>query len=593
MTNDHRPDEQRSQTHDHELETTMITRSHALDGSVTEFHIAHAGLPCTIWHRGGPTHVLHADSPMPAWLNVNTGGYFVPVFRNENPANLHRDPQTQWHHITGVNAGDFHIAAECPQVLRTGDDRPPVSHMLTADAELPTGRNEWGFAADGYDANGYDADGYDADGYDADGYDSSGYDADGDPRPGSLDAGDLDLDELWSDFHGGGSARWNAYSRQSGFRQHLRELVSDPDEIDSLAFCDNCGDPGWDEDMPSTQGGDVHLCGSCWDDWMTCDSCDDRYPSEDITETLSGSDVCDSCRGNYYSFCEDCDGWYHDDSSYDHEHSSGDGCCESPQTAFAIRNDGDEPLANDTRITITLPVGTISGEGMTAIARYLRDQGHYDVSYDLDQIGDQWQTRAGNFTKRLSRHAHVAHQSKLTPETLSQVGCIARDHSTAVSVAIEVSRELNQDAGYWYHEDSCYWGSYSESRCALKTNGAFGLRSLDSDGDATGRAWVMPLRRDESGHMRPTFDTMTPDAFVVFNGYGDLSGYAAPRIVAHMAGWTYRKIDFNVDPMYINAAGGYLVAPEDIAAPYTDGSLYLSVRQHSSLFETERVLVNA
>jgi hypothetical protein len=98
----------------------------------------------------------------------------------------------------------------------------------------------------------------------------------------------------------------------------------------------------------------------------------------------------------------------------------------------------------------------------------------------------------------------------------------------------------------------------------------------------------MPLRQDENDELAPTFETQTPDAFVVFNGYGDLSGYTAPRIVAHMAGMTYRKVGFDCDPMYINA-GGYIVAPEEIAKKYTDGSLSLSVQQHARLFDREQL----
>jgi len=350
--------------------------------------------------------------------------------------------------------------------------------------------------------------------------------------------------------------------------------------------------------MSSAQDGSVSICGSCWDDWATCASCEERYPAGDLTETLSGSDICDSCRDNCYSYCKECEGWYHDENSSDHSHNDGYGCCTSPQLKFAVRNDGCEPLANDTRITVTLPAGTISAEGLAAIRNYLlcqrhRENGEYlhqytNLAYDLDKLGDQWQTRTGNFTRRLSRHAYQDHQIKVTQDVMSQVGVIARDHSTQVSVAIEVTRDLNMGASEFYHEDSCWWGSYGESRCALKTNGGLGLRSFDGYGNVSGRAWVLPLRRDERGKLVPTFDTMTPDAFVVFNGYGDLSGYAAPRILAHMAGWTYRKIGFSAEPMYVNA-GGYLVAPEDIAEQYTDGSLDLDISQHSNLFERELI----
>jgi hypothetical protein len=400
-----------------------------------------------------------------------------------------------------------------------------------------------GFDQYGYDRNGidrygqshcdrfgYDVKGYNRYGYNRDGYNEDGYNEDGYDAEGYNEYGDGDQ------------------------------------------YCEDC---------------DTAPC-----ECATCDYCEERTTSR-TTTTLSGSEVCNSCLGDNYSYCEDCDGYYHDDDVNDHDHSD-DGCCESPQLNFTIRNDGCEPLANDTRTTITLPAGTISDEGIDQIKLYLHRQGERNLAYDLDKLGDKWQTREGNYAKRLSRHAYKTHQVKLTQDIMSQVGCIARDHSTQVSSEIDVTRDLNQSAEYFYHEDSCWWGGYSESRCALKTNGGFGLRSF-SGHSTSGRAWVMPMRLTENGQLTPTFNTMTPDAFVVFNGYGDLSGYAAPRILAHMAGWTYRKISFSCAPMYVNSSGGYLVAPENIADKYTDGSLNLSVTQHAHLFETEKEkeLVNA
>lgn len=603
----------------------MITYADAL--TVEHFHIRHASLPCTVWDRADVTRVYGSDGL----------GFMIPIaIMTENGR--------QFDSITGVNAVSFHTPAMCPHARAGKDGEPPVAgnsgqpeQLVLAGGLGADGYDVFGFDADGYDRKGYDKDGYDRKGYDEDGYDvfgynvfgynafgfdadgynregynregfdsggynRDGYDADdkdryGNARPGSLDAVDLDLAELWADF------RYSRFSsrRQADFREHLRELVSDPGEIDDLGFCGNCGEPGWGEDLNSARGGELSICESCYDDWSDCARCDSRYPDDDLTEVLSGSSICDSCREYTYLYCDDCAGWYHDDDAGEHEHEHDDddddsGCCESPQPEFEIRNDGCEPLANDTRATITLPAGTISSEGLKAIRDYLLNQAYsvdrlQYVAYDLDTLGNQWQTRTGNYAKRLSRHAHTTHHVRLTPENMSQVGCIARDHSTAVAVAIEVTRELNMSAGDFYNDGSCWWNSYRESRCALKTNGGFGLRSFTGD-SVSGRAWVLPLRLDERGRLAPTFDTVTPAAFVVFNGYGDLSGYAAPRIVAHMAGWTYRKIDFFCSPMYVNA-GGYLIAPEEIAAPYTDGSLRLSVNQHSSLFESERELANA
>jgi hypothetical protein len=90
----------------------------------------------------------------------------------------------------------------------------------------------------------------------------------------------------------------------------------------------------------------------------------------------------------------------------------------------------------------------------------------------------------------------------------------------------------------------------------------------------------------------PTFDTMRAHAFMVFNGYGNLSGYAPARILAHMAGMTYRKVTFtrSMDngEMYVNGDAGYLVAAEELAEKYTDGRIHMSFAQHADLYETER-----
>jgi hypothetical protein len=55
-----------------------------------------------------------------------------------------------------------------------------------------------------------------------------------------------------------------------------------------------------------------------------------------------------------------------------------------------------------------------------------------------------------------------------------------------------------------------------------------------------------------------------------------------------MAGLTYRKIGLGDATMYVNSDAGYLVAPEDIAAEFTDGHLSLNCDQHSNLYAKEQ-----
>jgi hypothetical protein len=449
-----------------------------------------------------------------------------------------------------------------------------------------------------------EADGYGGDGYDADGNDRNGYDRDGNPK--SVPVSDLNLTELWGTFTSQ-STFTPGKANMDAFLAYLREITREPEYIGEVVFCTLCGDPAWHDETSRARGApDAVLCQPCADDCDSCDRCAELYPPDELSDTLDSRTVCENCRDENYTWCEECEGHYPDVDSDEHDHEEENdmsGCCESPQLKFKIRNDGCEPLANDKRATVTLPTGIISAEGLSQIRTYLRIQaneqndyasrvGLTELSYDLlEHLGDEWQTRTGNFTKRMSRHAYKAYGLKLSPEILSQVGCIARDNcGNQNSYDIEVTRDLNLSAAAFYHEDSCWWGGYSESRCALKTNGGFGMRTFDRYGDiAFGRAWVMPLKLSASGHLEPTFNTETPDAFIVFNGYGDLAGYNAPRIVGHMAGWTYRKIGFDASPMYINA-GGYLVAPEEIAKKYDGESNYLTLRlsQHSDLYYRER-----
>jgi len=380
-------------------------------------------------------------------------------------------------------------------------------------------------------------------------------------------------------------------------------------EDDPREYCDECEiyHDSAEDDCPRY----VIECGDCdteharEDDCPRefCDDCDDYHDRDRWGNAECPGWYCEDC-GDYHEYGEDCPEPYCDDCGG--HHAPGDceadcDCgCESPRPVFAIRNDGELPLANDTRAAIALPADEISDVGLREIREYLLGIYHSDSDLNADfyylafafgnALGCKWQTKQGNYTKRLSRFAYQTYGGlKLTPEVMSQVGCIARDHSRAISFDIEVTRNLNMSAADFYHEDSCWFGSgsYAVSRCALKTNGGFGLRSF-AGYSVTGRTWVMPLRLADGG-LVPTFDTETPDAFVVFNGYGDLAGYAPARIMAAMAGWTYKKIDFVCNPMYINA-GGYLIAPEQIIQDTSD--LNLSVDQHAA-YTDEREFANA
>jgi hypothetical protein len=423
-------------------------------------------------------------------------------------------------------------------------------------------------------------------------------------RPhGTLVKYDLDddvLDHFWSNVWTG--PRYD----HRGFLDMLADHLTEREDVDRVAFCDGGGEP-FDTDVEGyALANGNQVCDHHRDEYWECEDCNELYSS---TTTINDSrEVCDGCLDNNYARCDECDEYYHLDNGCEGEHDYG--CdCESAHLDFTMRNDGEGPLAQDTRVKISLPAGVLSEEGIGEIARLLRthsnglytDWGNTEqmtargdwhaLSYRLEEIGPEWQTTRGNYTKRLSRFAHKEYKITLPADVLSSVGNIGRNHSNGSELSVEITRNLNLSAEDFYHEDSCWWQSYSESRCALKTNGGIGMRTFGKRfgcDEVTGRAWVMPLRKTVNGDLTPTYDSMGADAFVIFNGYGELSGYSAARIVAHMAGMTYRKIRFGCDPMYVNNGVGYLVAPEDIAKDYTDGSLHIQVDQHSNLHVRER-----
>jgi hypothetical protein len=387
------------------------------------------------------------------------------------------------------------------------------------------------------------------------------------------------------------------YSTTRGsFQSFIDEHTTNSED---LGWCANCYDPVVEGDENTVEHEDHFYCDTCWAGFYQCNDCEivcirDYFDVDDNV-------VCRSCY-DAYSYCEDCDVYYHSDNASEHDHPS-DCDCESPAQKFNIRNNT-EIVANDTRFEITLPSGVIDDEGIAAICSYLNEL-YYEL-YRKDQdnaytnlqarslvittLDPQWQTKTGNFTKRLSRELHKKYSKKLPKEVLSEIGNIARQHTnTTATYSIEATRQLNLDASEFFHSESCWWQSYYASRCTLKSNGGFGIRTFDEYGDVSGRAWVMPMKKDANDYLNPTSNAEDPDAFVVFNGYGELSGYTGARIMSQLSGMTYRKTSFYVSGMYVNDDSGYIIAPEDLAEKIykRHNGIEINTTAHSNLYIQE------
>lgn len=349
-------------------------------------------------------------------------------------------------------------------------------------------------------------------------------------------------------------------------------LVSGSD----CGVCGDCHEPRWADDLATTPYGPV--CEPCLDSYYRCDRCEDHVHADDTCSV--GDDIaCEHCANNHSSYCEDCDCSYWDNESDYHDHEE-EGCeCEAPRQHFTFPANGAGTVDNDERLAVELAAGVISEEGVRVIHRAVVDSlttgevPGWTIGAAILELDPTWQKKDGNYTRRLSKALHKL-GVKVPATLLSEVGNLARQHtSDSATFQVEFTRDLNLSASAFGHEDSCWWQSYYSSRCALKQWGGIGFRSYGSEddysNDPSGRVWVQPLGAD----MLPTADATGAHAYVVYNGYGDLSGYAAARIVAYLTGKTYRKVSLHLGDQYVNSKTGYLVAGEATCNAHDDISI--------------------
>jgi hypothetical protein len=291
------------------------------------------------------------------------------------------------------------------------------------------------------------------------------------------------FDDLISDLH----TTWSQFvistpgraPDPNAFLALLRDMTTEPVYVDEeIRWCDDCEQPHHQDELYYTNQHDAaSVCEPCRDDWYYCADCEESFRSTHTVGPGAETEVCIWCRNQNWTFCGDC-GCYRHDEDEDHFHDDDDEACdqdcESPAQAFRIRNDGEEPLWNDTRTTVGLPAGVISAEGIMAIRNVLHEycyrsamneDGIYNYTlsdqerrafdrmmWKIDELGERWQTKEGNYTKRLSRFAYKL-GVKIPPDLISAIGNIGREHSAGKDYHVEVTRDLNlRPARTSYHD---------------------------------------------------------------------------------------------------------------------------------------------
>lgn len=282
-----------------------------------------------------------------------------------------------------------------------------------------------------------------------------------------------------------------------------------------------------------------------------------------------GQTVCSQCYQEY-SYCDHCEECYHNDSRNEHEHpSTGRSKCVAPHLSFKFPvRCLDREIQNDERVTVTLPTGHISPEGLDSIFRYVyaetQNSGLYYALAD-SEIGTQWVTREGNFPKRVAKLC-LQNGTKLTPTLLTQIGNLAKQHtSTTSDFDIEVTRDFSAGARAFMNAGSCWFNEYWQSLCIFKQCGGLALRTFgtsDDEDEVSGRAWIMPFTYSDVGDFKPTHVTDV-DVYVLFNVYG-LAQFEAAHILAQMTAKSYRKIRFGLGRMYVNSSTGFLIASQQV-----------------------------
>lgn len=227
----------------------------------------------------------------------------------------------------------------------------------------------------------------------------------------------------------------------------------------------------------------------------------------------------------------------------------------------------------DTQFTVEMPGGEITGDGLAAIREHIYSR---TVGLDIPELANgalamnpMWQTKEGNFTKRLSKLILETRHVKLDEKLIADIGNIAKRY-TAESRPwkLEFTRRINgRNAADFAHSGSCWWSSYWTSRCRFKQAGGIALRSFNPElkhpTRPTGRVWIVPVSSTTTTAHRSwrSHPELPASGYVMFNAYGsELFPFA--RVVAHLTGKSYRGVDLSGGGMYINNGRGVLVAAQ-------------------------------
>jgi hypothetical protein len=200
---------------------------------------------------------------------------------------------------------------------------------------------------------------------------------------------------------------------------------------------------------------------------------------------------------------------------------------------------------------------------MHDIQIYMYDKGLGELPKDFEPT---WTTKRGTLPKRITAHCYKVNKVKLSPEQVSELGNIARRHtSLAETYILDFTRLFDWNAGDFGDSGSCFWGSNSGARLMLVEHGAYAIRAYKWKNLAPNPAKAGLLEYENvRGFARAWVVKLPDNKLVVYNGYGSgITTLDFARILALKYSLSYKKINVTNNGsqsglMYINS-GSYIV----------------------------------
>lgn len=354
--------------------------------------------------------------------------------------------------------------------------------------------------------------------------------------------------------------------------------------------CDDCGAVDNNGNLMTIQDDQTKACYRCVDNLMYCQWCN-RYYRRGNEEAHTHPDLVEAARLEQAERQRRIEERRAEQQRVEAERQAqankaiNGTCCSSsyPEFEFPFK---DGMLAQNTRVKVELVADQIDQQGLNEISKLIRTsflndtnpvvrQQYYNATYKVFDLEPTWVTKEGKFPKRLAKTLSRSYGYKMPENVLTQVGNIAQQRIAACSTFyVELTRDLDQKREVFMNANSCWWSTQAISRCVFKTHGGIGLRTYAnaeiSADNPIGRTWIWPMKVVD-GKLQHTHDSTT-GTYLVFNPYGSVQGFVAPRIVAAMVGKTYKKITYRGTPMYMDAGSAYLIADQELCDTIRDMS---------------------